>query len=316
MQNETQVLSEERAAAVWQRAAELQAEAAKRSEAAAPPLQLLAAAEGSSDADAGFRVADVRAAAAQAGIPAEFVTLALAESEGVDARGFSGAAGERVARRLLGTRQRSIEVARAIPGEPAAVVASMQRVLSAPPYLLALSGTVGPDPLSGGVLIFDLPPYHGVSTAPFAYNAAIVGVKQLRLMLRPVATPGAAPVTEVSITIDLRRSVLYGSLLTGAMGGLGAALGGVGGAALGAGALALGALAALPAVAGVALVGAPFALGCGAAYRYYIRKLTADLEAILRSMEAQVRTAGVFAPPGHGDTPGYGGTFRLLGTPP
>jgi hypothetical protein len=68
-------------------------------------------------------------------------------------------------------------------------------------------------------------------------------------------------------------------------------------------------------VAGVALAGASVALTCGATYRYYIRKLTADLEAILRSMEAQLRTAGVFAPPALGDTPGDGGMTGLLGTP-
>jgi hypothetical protein len=302
MQNETQMLSEARAAAVWQRAAELQAEAAKRSEAASPPLHLLAPADGSSDPDAGFRVDDVRAAAVQAGISAEFVTLALAESEGIDAHGFSGA-GERVATRLLGTSQRSIEVARRIVGEPAALMEAMKRVLPAGPYHLTLSGTVGADPLNGGVLIFDLPAYNAMSSNPFAYTAAMVGVKQLRLMLRPAGTEGAAPVTEVSIAVDLRRSVRYGSVTTAGLGGLAAVLGGVGGATLGAGALALGALAALPAAAGVALLGVPVALGCGAVYRYYVRKLTADLERILRSMEAQVRTGGVFAPEIRGPAP-------------
>ncbi|HEX8832192.1 MAG TPA: hypothetical protein VF705_13545 [Longimicrobium sp.] len=281
MQNETQMLSEARAAAVWQRAAELQAEAAKRSEASATPLHLPTPAE-----DSGYRVADVRAAAAQAGISAEFVTLALAESEGIDAHGFRGAAGERVATRLLGTSQRSIEVARRIVGEPAAIVDAMKRVLPANPYLLTLSGTVGPDPLDGGVLIFDLPAYNAMASNPFAYNAAMVGIKQLRLMLRSVGTEGAAPVTEVSIAVDLRRGVLHGSVVTAGLGGLAAAAGGLGGVVLG-GMLALGAVAALPAAAGVAL-------GCGAVYRHYVRKLTADLEAILRSMEAHVRTAGLF----------------------
>ncbi|HEX8359143.1 MAG TPA: hypothetical protein VF613_03430 [Longimicrobium sp.] len=291
MQNETQMLSEARAAAVWQRAAELQAEAAKRSEASATPLHLPTPAE-----DSGYRVGDVRAAAAQAGISAEFVTLALAESEGIDAQGFSGAAGERVARRLLGTSQRSIEVARRIVGEPPTVVDAMKRVLPGNPYLLTLSATVGPDPLNGGVLIFDLPAYNGMTSNPFASNAAMAGVKQLRLMLRAVGTEGATPVMEVSIAVDLRRGAMHGSVATAALGGLGAAIGGLGGVVLGGGVLALGTLVALPAAAGVALVGAPVALGCGAVYRYYVRKLTADLEAILRSMEAHVRTAGAFAP--------------------
>ncbi|HEX8450458.1 MAG TPA: hypothetical protein VF647_00105 [Longimicrobium sp.] len=308
MQNETQMLSEARAAAVWQRAAELQAEAAKRSEAASAPLHLLPPADGSSDPDAGFRLEDVRAAAVQAGISAEFVTLALAESEGIDAHGFTGA-GERAATRLLGTSQRSIEVARRISGEPAALMEAMKRVLPAAPYHLTLSGTVGADPLNGGVLIFDLPAYNAMASNPFAYTAAMVGVKQLRLMLRPAGTEGAA--TEVSIAVDLRRSVRYGSVTTAGLGGLAAVLGGVGGATLGAGALALGALAALPAAAGVALLGVPVALGCGAVYRYYVRKLTADLERILRSMEAQVRTGGVFAPEIRGPAPD--GITRLLG---
>lgn len=311
MRNETQMLSEARAAAVWQRAAELQAEAAKRSEAASPPLHLLAPADGSSDPDAGFRVDDVRAAAVQAGISAEFVTLALAESEGIDAHGFSGEVGERAATRLLGTTQRSIEVARRIAGEPAAIMEAMKRVLPAGPYHLTLSGMVGADPLDGGVLIFDLPAYNAMSSNPFAYTAAMVGVKQLRLMLRPAGTEGATPATEVSIAVDLRRSVRYGSVTTAGLGGLAAVLGGVGGAAVGAGALALGALAALPAAAGVALLGVPVALGCGAAYRYYVRKLTADLERILRSMEAQVRTGGMFAPEIRGPAPD--GFTRLSG---
>ncbi len=139
-----QRLSEERAAAVWQRAAELQAEASKRSEAAAPPLQLLAAAEGSIDPEAGFRVADVRAAAAQAGISAEFVSLALAESEGVDARGFSGATvSYRALAERVGRPKASRAVGRANATNPLPIVVPCHRVIGADGMPTGYAGGIG-----------------------------------------------------------------------------------------------------------------------------------------------------------------------------
>ena len=302
MQNEMEILSEERASAVWQRAAELQAEAAQRGEDRLPrPATGVEALEGS-----GYRVADVRAAAAEAGIAPEFVTLALAESGSGDAGGLPSPASERTATRLLGTSQRSIEAIRRIPAEPAAVLEAMKRVLPAPPYSLALADTMGPAPLEGGVLIFDLPGYMMANVAPLAYHAAAVGLKQIRVMLRPIEGG-----TEVSITADLRRATRQNSAVALGFGGMAGAFGAAGGAALGLGVLALGALAALPAVAGAAILTPAATWGYGAAYRYYLRKFNADMEAILRAVDAYVRTGGGFTPP-RGTHPPDDGMFGAL----
>ena len=251
MQDDSRIISPEAADAVWQRAARLQAEAARLMEDRSRQLAAGAVADEGAPADGGFRVGDVRAAAVEAGIAPEFVALALAEASSPDADGPASPRGDALAGRLLGTDLRSLEVVRAIAAPPAQVYAAMKRVLPATPFFLILSDTVG-DPLGGGVMVFDVP---GMTTmmgmGGFAYNAYAVDVKHLRFVLRH-----AGDGCELSVAADLRRSVRRNGVMAMISGGLGVGGGAAMGGAAGLGFLALGALAVLPAAAAAAALGA------------------------------------------------------------
>lgn len=296
MTNEDRYLSEERASAVWHRAAQLQAEAARRLE---ERSRLLASGgETAPDAPAeGFRMADVTQAAVEAGIAPEFVELAVAELE-------SGAATaeplvgwqRRAATRLLRTERRTLEASRLIARAPGEVFEAMQRVLPAHPYFLTLRDMAG-DALAGGALLFDVPPLNAGNMAGFAYHAYSIDVKQLRFTLHPVAGRAEAA-TELLVSADLGLSVRRNWAVARGFTAFSGLAGGGLGALVGAQALALaGAVVALPAVAGAAALGGLAYWGYGKAYRAYYRKFAADLEAILQAVDVNARTRGAFAPP-------------------
>lgn len=290
--------------AVWHRAAQLQAEAAQRLEDRS--RMLAARGDASEPGGEGFRRADVEAAAREAGIASEFVELALREigdatRPAVRLSGWQ----DRVATRLLGTDQRRIEVARTIDATPVDTLDAMRRVLPAHPYFLALQDTVGNDPLQGATMIFSVPDYaYGTgTTTPFASHSAAIHLEEISVSLREL--PAARrPTCEVVITGDLHSGVrlnsLVGSTLSAAVGAGGVSFGTL----VGMKALALaGGLIVLPAVAGGALLGSLGVIGYGAMYRYYLRKVTVDLEQLLRAVDANARTAGAFSLP----TPPLGG---------
>lgn len=289
MQDDSRFISPEEASAVWQRAARLQAEAARLME---ERSHQLAGRTAPDEAD-GFHVADVRAAAVEAGIAPEFVALALAEASSPDAGGPASRRGDALATRLLGTDRRSLEVVRGIAAPRAEVFEAMKRVLPGPQFALTLTDTVG-DPLDGGVMVFAAPAYTlGGVGGTFAYHAAAMDVKHLRFVLRQI--PGGDG-CELSVAVDLRRSVRRNGVVALVSGGVLGAGGGAAGIAAGL-ALTLGAFTVLPAVAGVAALGAAGAFGYGSIYRYYLNKLVADLEMLLRTVDANARTGGAFSAP-------------------
>jgi len=241
----------------------------------------------------GFRVADVRAAATEAGIAPEFVALALAEASSPDAAGPVSRRSDALATRLLGTDRRSLEVVRGIAAPRQEVFEAMKRVLPSSQFALTLSDTVG-DPLEGGVMVFAVPAYTLTGLGgTFAYHAAAMDVKHLRFVLRQAP---AGDGCELSVAADLRRSVRRNGVVALVSGGVLGAGGGVMGVAAGV-ALALGALTVLPAVAGVAALGAAGAFGYGGIYRYYLAKMVADLESLLSQVDANARTGGAFPAP-------------------
>jgi hypothetical protein len=138
-------LSDEEARRLWQRAAELQADASRVLEERSKDL---ARREDGDDQD-GYSVEHVRQAAVEAGISSEFVELALEErTEGV------GGEPTRFQRVILG-KERAPLLARRTYEHPAAeVFAAMQRVL--PALALNLVDTRGGDPLEGGWMHFEL----------------------------------------------------------------------------------------------------------------------------------------------------------------
>ena len=145
-------LSEEEAQLLGRRAAELQAEAARKLE---ERSRLLVQAE--HDPGDGFQLTEVKTAALEAGISPEFVELALAEVEAAASQKVPSEAVERRARKFMGIRSSGIEVSRVIDAAPSAVFESLQRVLPSARYALLHVNTLGDDPLKDGVFVFEPP---------------------------------------------------------------------------------------------------------------------------------------------------------------
>jgi hypothetical protein len=291
-------LSPDRAAAVWRRAAQLQAEAAQRLD---ERSRALAVRGDPADADPhDFTLDEVRTAALEAGIAPEFVALAVTEIRHGHEASLSPA-GDRAATRYLGVAERSLEVTRTIDRPAAQVYEAMQRVLPAHPWYLALRDSTG-DALAGGILTFDLPSYTAASTSSLAYHVAVVDVKQMQVMLRPA--PGrngeaCEVVASVGLTRSVRRNLKASGWITGLMG----TLGGGAGVGIGVGAGLAGGILALPAVAGLAVLGGASAAGYRAMYRYSLRRLDEELAGMLQAVDVHARTGGAFAaprPPGPG----------------
>ncbi|HST57785.1 MAG TPA: hypothetical protein VLK84_03785, partial [Longimicrobium sp.] len=259
-------LSPDRAAAVWRRAAQLQAEAAQRLDERSRALAVRGDADGADPHD--FTLEEVRAAALEAGIAPEFVALAVTEMRHGDEEALSPA-GDRAATRYLGVSQRSLELTRTIERPAAQVYDAMQRVIPGHPWYMTLSDSTG-DPLAGGILTFDLPSYTSTNMSPFAYHATTVDVKQVQVMLRPApASNGQA--CEIVVSAGLAGSVRRNLKVSGWLTGTLATLGGGSGAGIAAAAGLAGAIVALPVVAGAAVLGGATVLGYRAAYRYSLR---------------------------------------------
>ena len=301
-QDDTRI-PEEEAHALWRRAAELQAEAARRLE---ERSRQLVPREDSSDTTEveGYRLADVRTAAEEAGISPEFLDRALAESrnrvlvEGAEERPSAMAA------RFLGEPPRMIEVSRVIHAPAEEVYAAMQRVLPGRPYRLSLIDHHGADPTDGGVLVFKVPAFSYTATTSdqsFAYEMAWVDLKQLMFSLRRLDTD--PPATELTVQGSLIHSHKLNMWVGGSITGVATSLSGVGGAfaggaaavALGIGGLATGAIVGF--LAGGAAVGGLAMLGWRALYRYALRRGEKAIRNLIGSIAVDVETGGTFSSP-------------------
>lgn len=291
-----ELISEERVHAALRRAAQLQVEAVERLE-----QQAREKIESGSGAEpGGFLREHVEAAAAEAGISPEFLRQALLEQDALGEHAADLAPWvDRMGNRMLGTKQRSLELSRTIDAEPAAVLEAMQRIFPAHPYGMTLVDSAGGLPLEGGVLVFQIPRYSMVSmaiTSTFSYNATCVDLLQLHVSLRAVHV-GQRIGCEVTFRGDLRtstrRNVWAGLGISGGGGVLGAIMSG-------AVVLATGAvlpLAVAGVAAGVATFGGATAIGYGAIYRYYLKKMIGELETLLKVVDTSARTGGAFRPP-------------------
>jgi predicted Ser/Thr protein kinase len=307
-------VSEAAAMAVWRRAAELQAEAAAQLEqrlretrdtralAAANPL----AAPGAPPTDS-YKLADVQAAAAEAGISARYVALALAEQRAPDMAPRAGAPlapwKERLATRVLGTSQRTLSVTRRLKASPKAVLQALGNAWTGTPWQLTLEDTLGGHPLDGGTLVFVLPDMNW-SGAPYRWTWTRYGayVSQLRVTLH-AAERGACDVT---MSVDLRDGL---SVNLGAIGVVAAGLalaGGLVAAGVAKSALLLGDLAIGGALLGGGSLSALVStVGLGALYRWELRAAEKELQAALAAIESGLRLAQVF-----GDAPRMGALPR------
>lgn len=297
-------IDEERARAIWLRAAELQAEAAQRME----ERNRILAAPGDAPLEDGLEPGAVRLAAIEAGIGPEFIDLALAESDGSLEPG-QGLVGwkDRAATRLLGTDVRRLDISRTISAPPSRVLEVMQQLLPNSPYQLTLRDTVGDDPLNGAVLVFQVPGIAGATYTPFAYKMAWADLKELRFVLRP---RDGGTRTDVLVTVPLERSRrinwMVGHLFTGA----GGFVGGIVGLVAAKVAALAGALAAAPIAAGALVVGGVGSWGIKAAYAAGLRWGEEEIAALLKTLDVTCRLGTGFLPlgpkppPRGGDGPG------------
>lgn len=272
-------LTEEEARRIWRRAAELQAEAAKRLEARSRALV-----DEADTPDDGYARTHVRQAAVEAGISPEFVDAALAE--GAEGAGATSWARRLVEAGLTGSLPRAYEVSRVFDHPPDEVYRALQQLLPSGPYQLNLVDIEGPHPLEGGIMVFEVPNPSGLGgpRSEFLNDLRIwADMKSIRLRLRPVASEGRHSEVTVFASLDHTRKVnawVGGSLLS-----IGGFLGGVVGVG----------------VAGpLGLVAAPFVLVTGSSgWRWLsawgVRKGRGAIERLLQAVSGHMRTGGAFA---------------------
>jgi eukaryotic-like serine/threonine-protein kinase len=299
------VLSSDEAMAVWRRAAELQAEAAARLEVRvrSNDTRTLTAAETNGTAavptDA-YRLRDVEAAAVEAGISQRFVALAIDElrtkSPGAALTPEVSPFTERLARRVLGTDQRTLAVSSVFRAPPRAVLQALGRTLQAMPWQLSLKDTLGGHPLDGGVLVFTLPSTVDGTNYRWTWTRYGVYVPEVRVTIAPL--PGDSRACEVTMSIDLRSGLTVNLFGYGAVASGGGTVGGfIAGVVAKKALLLTGAAVAGPAVAAALLVGMGMVAMTGPLYRWEIRKATEELRAALTAVDASMRAFDVFGDP-------------------
>jgi len=292
------LLTEREAQAVWQRAAQLQAEAAHRLERNAAITGAGTGTGVHQSAGTGtYRMRDVEAAAVDAGISRQYVALALAERQSPGgAPSPVVVLSERRDRQfttMLGVTDRSISVSRVIPAGAKTTLAALGAVFTADPYRLSVSDSVNGHPLDGGVLRFAVPRLTAQAAGnPFAYlakqNQLLYRLEQIELFDLSVTLQsrgtGQRPMCEVVITGDLREGLRRNLILDWAILSGAGTLTATGSAVALSGLMGSLALAALPGVA----------LGAGAAglsmvwYRWLFRSALAEAQSELAGLLAAV----------------------------
>jgi len=304
------VISERDAVAVWQRAAQLQAEAAHRMERS---ITLTPSPAGASDAPVptdAFRLSDVEAAAVEAGISRQFVAIAIAErSAGANAGGMAVVPlddrNERRITTILGTTDRSLSVARVIGASPKETLALIGRVFTGQPYLLTVRESVNGHPLDGGILRFDIPNlYKSISKGQIQaskfdtsheliYQCLVLNLSILNVTLKARGTP-SHPECEVIVSGDLRDG--QRKKLREAYWSIGVLTTVGGGAVLAIGTKLLGGvLLATPLGAGVAVVtAAATMIGNRALARRALRLAREEIDKMLLTLQQQLDRQALF----------------------
>jgi hypothetical protein len=276
-------VSEEQARRLWERAAELQAEAAARREEEARQEEgakkdspgLLS---GEVHEAGAYSLTHVRQAGVEAGIPPEFFNLALAEEAILEMEGGSGERDfDRVMQRFLGDGRRALEVRKQYAFPTRDVWASLEKTVCAEPYGLDLLDVREEQAGTGMMAILES--YSHASDGSLAHMLNNAGTRRLLVRVTPVKEKDGS---EVLIRVPLRSSrrsiggfglgVVGVAGLIGGAKGLGVAAGLAGAGALGTLPLAL--LLAGGGLAGFAGVGGLTRYGFRALYRLLLRRLT------------------------------------------
>jgi hypothetical protein len=288
MESDPDFLNEEEAARLWQRAAQLQAEAAQRAEKAENETAASDVAEGETADGAppeGYALTHVRSAALDVGIANEFVDAALADMRAE--RALPEKKRRRLARWFLGKPPETHTVRRVIEATAQEVLSTIEAVFPVEPYRLTLTDRRG-DPSGGGVLVFDVQGLNAVFPEGFAREARYGGIRQVFLSIQPI--DGAKPSCEVTLRSPVAWSytqdLVEGGILTGLAGAVGVGLGLAGGVALVLGPIGAVLVPAMMAAGGVG--GASLGLmGYRAAYRYAIRRGVRALEGLLGAVASR-----------------------------
>ncbi len=276
-------ISSAAASALWQRAAQLQAQAAHR-------LEEQAKERLGTDSTEGLSLTQIKQIASESGIDPDFVQSAFTEALAAPPSPARSPQWERLATYLLGTQQQILEVSQLIPAAPEVVYPMLQQVFSSAAYGLTFYDTLGE------TLVFDVPPLatQGYSYESLSYYMTTVDIKQLFVTIQPVGIDCC----EIKIQGYLQRGRWMNTLGCGSVGGISAGIGGGIGALIGTKALALGgALLAFPGLVGAGLLGAGALWGYRAAYHQGITKGEETLAKLLRIVAAQIRTKGAFPLP-------------------
>jgi eukaryotic-like serine/threonine-protein kinase len=292
-----QMISEAAARAVWQRAAQLSAEAAQRLDARTRETQAGTAVARSvaPQPTDGYRLRDVEAAAMEAGISQRFVALALAElqsPQGVTrADPAQSTWAERASMRVLGSKRQSLSTTRIIAAPARDALQEVGRVLRTAPYNLRLRETVGGHPLDGGVIVFDFSPEtNSMAVSTFMWARWGLFADAIRCTVREIG----ARKTEVALHLDARKGLKINAAVYGLIsGGLGIG-GGAAAATLAASVNAAAAIAvAASGIGAIAVLGAGLALS-GPLHRWEERTVEKELAGALQAVAMLFEQDDVF----------------------
>ena len=283
------LLDEREVSAVLQRAAQLQADAARR-------VEDRSRAGTSPTTASGLRVSEVQAAAVEAGIAAEFVAMAAAELPAGGALAVpavSAAAEGRWAVRLFGKDCRQLVASRVFRAPAKAVLDALAQVWQASPYNLRLLDAVGPHPLDGGAVMFRVPKFtagaDGSGAGGFLYYMYMLTIRQVRLTMQRRGRDAI----ECTVTAELHETITVGRrLFYPVLGGITALSGAAVGAAM--------FLTMIPIFAALATLGVVATIFGGlhklnhVAYTYYLKQAQENLETLLADVDANLHSQAVF----------------------
>lgn len=295
-------LTPEQAERLWKRAAELQAEGARRLEESHGPGDGPGEQEGEGrdPLQEGYALEHVRHAAAEAGIGEDFLRRALAE---MDAGGMPEPrrTSDRVADLFLGDGPRTLGISRTFDAPAERVYATLQELVPSEAYPLRLVDTQGPHPLDGGVLLFEVPPVQ-FSEKGFSYEVrGWADIRQVLLSLERLDEERTVVTMRAPLAHSRRVTTWVGGGLSGTVSGLlGAVAGGSVAAVLSPAVSPL-----LIPLVGVAAAGGTFTgVGWGLArlwrplYRYSLDRARTALEAILQDIHVRLRLGDRAMPAG------------------
>lgn len=192
------------------------------------------------------------------------------------------------ARLFLGATRHTIEATTTVQGSVDSVSAAVLQVFSGHPCLLQAGEVADLPSWSGRVIVFNVPKYDWGATAnpPFVEKAAMIGLKQLHVAVRPL--PGDAATCEVVVAGDLHPGMRTRWRWSAATSVGATAAGGAAGVGLAASAIA-GALLIVPAVLGAAVISGASVGAWALGYRYYRGAVEESLKDSLHLLPAAAR---------------------------